>query len=136
MPFGLCNAPAIFQRLMDLLLAGVQWSKCLVYLDETIVLGKNFDDHLHNLGTVLGKLREAGLKLKPSKCALLQKSVLYLSHIVSREGIATDPENRKGILLANTNLSKRNTAISWAGNLLSQIRQKFCENFQTTIQSN
>jgi len=68
MPFGLCNAPATFQRLMDLLLAGVQWSKCLVYLD----------DHLHNLGVVLGKLRKAGLRLKPSKCALLQESVPFI----------------------------------------------------------
>ena len=97
MPFGLYNAPTTFQRLMDLLLAGVQWSKCLVYLDDIIVLGKNFDDPLHNLGTVLGKLREAGLRLKPSKCALLQESVSYLGHIVSRKGIATDPEKTEKV---------------------------------------
>ena len=40
MPFGLCNGPATFQRLMDLLLAGIQWNNCLVYLDDIIVLGK------------------------------------------------------------------------------------------------
>jgi len=97
MPFGLCNAPATFQRLMDLLLAGVQWSKCLVYLDDIIVLGKTFDDHIHNLGIVLGKFREAGLRLKPTKCALLQESVSYLGHIVSRQGIATDSEKTERV---------------------------------------
>ena len=70
MPFGLCNAPATFQRLMDLVLAGLQWSSCLVYLDDVIVIGKTFKEHLSNLHTVLTRLREAGLKLKPKKCAL------------------------------------------------------------------
>ena len=49
MLFGLCNVPATFQRLMDLVLAGVQWSQCLVYLDDVIVIGKSFEEHLQNL---------------------------------------------------------------------------------------
>ena len=49
MPFGLCNAPATFQRLMDMILAGVQWSSCLVYLDDVIIVGKTFKDRLRNL---------------------------------------------------------------------------------------
>ena len=49
MPFGLCNAPATFQRLMDSVLAGLQWSMCLVYLDDIIILGSTFSDHLHKL---------------------------------------------------------------------------------------
>ena len=57
MPFGLCNAPATFQRLMDLMLTGLQWSSCLVYLDDIIILGKSFSDHLHNL--VFQRIREA-----------------------------------------------------------------------------
>ena len=72
MPFGLCNAPATFQCLMDLILAGVQWSHCLVYLDDIIIIGRDFSEHL---GVVLQKLREAGLRLKPSKCALCRESV-------------------------------------------------------------
>ena len=91
MPFGLCNAPATFQRLMDLVLAGLQWSHCLVYLDDVIVLGKSFSDHLQNLQTVFARLRQAGLKLKPTKCSLLQQKVQYLGHIVSRSGVAVDP---------------------------------------------
>ena len=53
MPFALCNAPATFQRLMDLVLAGVQWSHCLVYLDDIIVVGRSFHDHFQNLIVVL-----------------------------------------------------------------------------------
>ena len=64
MPFGLCNGPATFQRLMDLLLAGIQWNSCLVYLDDIIVLGKTLDDHLKHLAQVFQRLREANLKLQ------------------------------------------------------------------------
>ena len=91
MPFGLCNAPATFQRLMDLILAGLQWSACLVYLDDIIIMGRSFEEHLSNLGAVLERLQKAGLKLKPDKCAFLQKRVLYLGHIVSDQGITPDP---------------------------------------------
>lgn len=90
MPFGLCNAPATFQRLMDLVLAGLQWSHCLVYLDDVIVLGGNFENHLHNLRAVFDRIQEAGLKLKPSKCAFLKERVEYLGHIVSKEGVCVD----------------------------------------------
>ena len=55
MPFGLCNAPATFQRLMDLVLAGVQWSQCLVYLDDVIIIGRDFEEHMCNLSSVLQK---------------------------------------------------------------------------------
>ena len=91
MPFGLCNAPATFQRLMDLILAGLQWTNCLVYLDDILIIGKTFTEHLKNLELVFNRLREAGLKLKPSKCAICQKQVNYLGHVISADGIATDP---------------------------------------------
>ena len=90
MPFGLCNAPATFQRLMSLVLAGVEWSQCLVYLDDIIVLGRSFDEHLENLGIVLQKLKDANLRLKPAKYALCKTEVTYLGHKISREGVATD----------------------------------------------
>ena len=91
MPFGLSNAPATFQRLMDLTLAGLQWAQCLVYLDDIIVVGRTFEEHLGNLGLVLQRLQNARLKVKPSKCALFQDQVCYLDHIISSNGITTDP---------------------------------------------
>ena len=91
LPFGLCNGPATFQRLMDLVLSGLQWSSCLVYLDDVVVVGRSFEEHLQNLESVFKRLRDAGLRLKPKKCFFLKKEVLYLGHVVSREGIATDP---------------------------------------------
>ena len=91
LPFGLCNGPATFQRLMDLVLTGLQWSSCLVYLDDVVVVGRSFEEHLRNLQNVFERLRGAGLRLKPKKCAFLQDEVLYLGHLVSREGISTDP---------------------------------------------
>ena len=91
MPFGLCNGPATFQRLMNILLAGIQWTSCLVYLDDIIVLGKTFQNHLQHLSQVFQKLRDANLKLKVQKCSFCQESVQFLGHIVSSKGLAADP---------------------------------------------
>ena len=91
MPFSLCNAPATFQRLMDAVLAGLQWSSCLVYLDHVVIPGKSFEEHLRNLSCVFECLREAGLKLHPGKCTFCKKLVTFLGHIVSKDGVATDP---------------------------------------------
>ena len=67
MPFGLCNAPATFQRLMDMVLAGLKWTNCMVYINDIIVIGKTFSEHLTNLTQVLNRLREAGLKTPTQK---------------------------------------------------------------------
>ena len=64
MPFGLCNAPAIFQRLMDEVLRGLAREKCLVYLDDVLVMGRTFDEHLSNLREIFMRLSRAGLRLK------------------------------------------------------------------------
>ena len=92
MPFGLCNAPATFQRLMDSVLAGLQWLSCLVYVDDVVIPGKSFKEHLSNLCNVLSCIRSANLKIHPSKCAVVRKKVHFLGHIISAEGIQTDPE--------------------------------------------
>ena len=80
---------------MDVILAGVQWSSCLVYLDDIIIMGRSFEEHLDNLGTVLARLQAAGLTLNPEKCRFFQKKVLYLGHIVSEQGVTPDPEKSK-----------------------------------------
>ena len=91
MPFGLCNAPATFERLMDKILRGMVWDRCMCYLDDIIVYGGNFRQTLENLEKVFGKLRNSGLKLKPTKCNLFKEELLYLGFIVSGEGVSSDP---------------------------------------------
>ena len=64
MPFGLCNTPATFERLMDLVLQELRWSRCLVYLDDIISFGSTFGDALDNLTLIFERLRSYGLQLK------------------------------------------------------------------------
>ena len=97
MPFGLCNAPATFQQVMDSLLAGLHWRSCLVYIDDIVVIGKSFDEHQYNLQQVLECLRQAGLKLQPHKYKFLQAQVTYLGHVVSAQGVSPDPEKTSQI---------------------------------------
>eukprot|EP00731_Ephydatia_muelleri_P015652 Em0009g76a len=95
MPFGLTNAPSTFQRLMSTVLAGLSWVTCLVYLDDIIIFSRTVEDHWQRLTEVLQRLKEAGLKIKPSKCHLLCKSVRYLGYVVSEKGIAADADKIK-----------------------------------------
>ena len=92
MPFGLCNAPATFERLMERVLIGLHWKTCLVFLDDIIVMVKSFESHLANLEEVFKRIASAGLKLNPKKCSFLQNELKYLGHTVSRNGVHTDEE--------------------------------------------
>ena len=83
MPFGLCNAPATFQRLMSKALKGLVNEKCMVYLDDLLFMGRSFAEHLQNLQEVFEKLREANLRLKPKKCHLDTWATLFLSLVAS-----------------------------------------------------
>lgn len=105
MPFGLCNAPATFQRLMDCVLAGMQWETCLVYLDDIIVLAKDVSGMLQRLGQVFYRLQQANLKLKPTKCCLFRREVAYLGHVVSEHGVATDPSKVQKVQMWPTPMS-------------------------------
>ena len=87
MPFGLCGATATFQRLMDLVMAGLNFDICLVYLDDIIVFSSTLEHHLQRLRLVLDRIRKSGLKLKSSKCQLFRRSVDFLGHTVSYRGI-------------------------------------------------
>lgn len=90
--FGLCNAPATLQRIMEKVQRNLSFDKCLCYLDDIIVFGKDFENALGNFHFVFGKLRDAGLKLKPKKCSLFQEKVTYLGHLVSEKDIQYDPK--------------------------------------------
>ena len=85
MSFGVCNSPATFERLMELVLNGVLFERCLVYIDDVICFGKTEEEALYNLRVVLQKFRDANLKLKPSKCSLFQDECTFLGHTVARE---------------------------------------------------
>jgi transposase InsO family protein len=87
LPFGLCNAPATFERLMERVLRGLQWERCLLYLDDVLVFGATFEETISNLDKVLARLQSSNLKIKPSKCSLLQPSVEYFGHVISGLGI-------------------------------------------------
>ena len=95
LPFGLCNAAATFERLMDAVFAGLQWEICLIYLYDIITFGRTFEEKVENLEKVFDRLGGAGLKLKPKKCDLFAKIVSFLGHTISDEGIATDPNKVK-----------------------------------------
>ncbi|KRZ65623.1 Retrovirus-related Pol polyprotein from transposon 17.6, partial [Trichinella papuae] len=97
MPFGLCNAPATFQRLMDVALRGLTWSSCLAYLDDIIVFGRTAQEHTDRLERVLQRIAETGLKLKPQKCHLMRKTVRFLGHVLSENGMSTDEEKIRAV---------------------------------------
>ena len=92
MPFGLCDAPACFARLMQACLNEQIFQIFLVYLDDILIFSKTFEEHLERLKMVLKRLREHGLKLKLEKCTFLRRRVTYLGHEVSGTGIAPDPQ--------------------------------------------
>lgn len=92
MPFGLCNAPATFERLMEQVLKGLIGRNCLVYLDDIFVFSQSLQEHMKSLEEVFERLRKARLYLNAKKCKLFAKRLRYLGHIVSGDGIETDPE--------------------------------------------
>ena len=93
MPFGLKTAPQTYQRLMELALSGLQWTAFLIYLDNVIVYGKTFKEHLQRLSLVLQRFHQAGLKLKPGKCHFFETQVTFLGHLLTPDGVLPDHGN-------------------------------------------
>lgn len=91
MPFGMCNAPATFQRLMQVVLAGIGWKYCFVYLDDILICSETCEGHLEHLVEVFRRL------LKPKKCFFAQSIVRYLGHVISRYGVSPDPEKTRKV---------------------------------------
>ena len=91
MPFGLCNAPATFERLMSQVMRGLHWKRCLVYIDDILVFGNDFESALHNLEIVLDRVAVL------SKCNLFRTSVPFLGHIVGRAGLECDPDKLSAV---------------------------------------
>lgn len=97
MSFGLMNAPATFQHLMENCLGNLHLNWCIIYLADIIIFSKTKEDHIKRLRGVFQKLAVAGLKLKPSKCDFFRTKITYLGHIVSAEGIEMDPSKVESI---------------------------------------
>ena len=98
LPFGLCNAPASYQRLMEQCLGDLNMKICCIYLDDLIIFSDTLEEHLERLNTVLNRLKECNLKLSSKKCKFLQRRVKYIEHIVSEFGVEVDAEKVKNVI--------------------------------------
>lgn len=98
MPFGLKNAPATFQRVMDNMLRGLQHHSCIVYLDDIIIFSTSLQEHIQRLTDVFNRLRKYNFKIQLDKCEFLRKEVDYLGHVITAEGIKPNPDKIKAII--------------------------------------
>ena len=126
MPFGLVGAPRTFQKMMDRIIRGLEYKIALAYLDDIIVYGATIGECIENLRIVFGRVREAGLKLKPSKCSLFQRETNYLGHIISADGVKTDPAKVEAVknFAAPRNVKDVQTFMG-----MTQYYSKFIKNF-------
>lgn len=126
MPFGLSGAPSTFQRTMDMVLAGLKYNQCLVYLDDVVIFAPSFDELMTRTKNVLTALKTAGLTIKVTKCKWAVREMLFLGHIINELGIKTDPEKIKDII--NSTAPRDVTGIrSFIGS--SGYFRKFIEKF-------
>ena len=93
MPFRLCNAPVMFQHLMQNTLGEPNLTYCVIYLDDIIVFGRMEEEHLECLHMVFKRFWEFNLKLKPSKCSFFKSEIVYLAPSHLTEGILPSQEN-------------------------------------------
>ena len=98
MSFGLTNAPATYQRLMENYLAEYNLKICCIFIDDIIVYGRTYEEHLKNLQLIFQRTREANLKLCPNKCEFFKRKVKYIGHVVSEEGVEIDPSKTEKVV--------------------------------------
>lgn len=97
MSFGLKNAPATFQRMMNNVLTGLDPVQCFVYLDDIVVYASSLKDHEIKLRNIFERLRQNNLKIQPDKCEFLRKEVCYLGHVITENGVKPNPDKIKVI---------------------------------------
>ena len=131
MPFGLRNAPATFQRVMDQVLTGLQGIELFVYMDDIVVYASSLVDHAQKLKALLGRLKTAGLSLQSEKCYFLKKEIAYLGHVITQEGVKPDP--RKIEAVKNVPVPKGKKNIKQFLGLVGYYR-RFIHNFAKIAQ--
>lgn len=97
LPFGLCNAPATFQRVMNNVLAGLIYKCCAVYIDDIVIASPTFEQHLMDIKEVLSRLASAGLSLKLSKCQFCLNELVFLGYRVTPDGVSPDPKKVEAV---------------------------------------
>ena len=130
MPFGLCNAPSTFMRLMNEVLKEFLGKFVVVYLDDILIYSKNQEEHLEHLRRVFDKLREHKLYGKMGKCYFMLPSVTFLGYVVSGEGISMDKSKVEAIMSWPTPTSMTEVR-SFHG--LASFYRRFIMNFSTVI---
>lgn len=126
MPFGLKNAPATFQRLMNNVLSGLQGLKCFVYLDDIVIYADSLQTHERKLQEIFSRLNMHHLKLQPDKCEFMRREVAYLGHIITNEGVKPNPERVEAIVNypVPTNVKELKSFLGLIG-----YYRRFIENF-------
>ena len=127
-PFGLTNAPASFQRFMETCLSGLRDEICVPYLDDIIVFSPSFNDHIEHLRKVLKRLKEHGVKLKPKKCTMFKREVVFLGRVVSEKGYNLDPSTIAPILRLKESPPKTVNEVRKLMGFLKYYR-RYIENF-------
>lgn len=136
LPMGLTNSPASFQRAMQMVLAGLSWEICLVYLDDICVFSAGGEEeHLERVGQVFARLREYGLSLKLEKCTFMAVEVEYLGHEVSRDGIRPSRRNLEAVAEAKppTNVTEVKAFVGLC-NYYSRFIPRFAEKREPLLQ--
>ena len=131
MPFGLCNAPATFQQLMQNCLEELNLIYCLIYLDNIVIFLYTAEEHLHHLCVVFDQSREHNLKLKPSKCNFFWKKITYLVHWVSKDGV--QPSNSNLMAITDCALPQTYTEVHAFLGLVGNYR-RFIKEFACIVQ--
>ncbi|UYV66796.1 hypothetical protein LAZ67_4002874, partial [Cordylochernes scorpioides] len=132
MPFGLCNAPATFERMIDSVLGSLKWNMCLCYLDDIVVYAPTFEEHLRRLQLVLSCIQKAGLSLNHKKCHFGSRRIKILGHLVDANGIHPDPDKVEAVskFPRPRNISELRSFLG-----LCSYYRRFIENFDDKARS-
>ena len=130
-PFGLAQAPAYFQKLINDVLRGCNFA--MGYLDDMIIYSRSEQEHLEHLEEIFIRLKAAGLKLKLEKCCFFKKHIQYLEHLISADGIQPLPEKLESIAkMPAPKNPKGSETVPWTRRILQKICPQICRHFKSS----